>query len=82
MKNDWLKGLRENLPEEVMKGANLEMCKIKLKKKLVISKCALGNAVEYLSRLPDLQWGTTVALKHAPDHRASGLASSCIKRLN
>lgn len=32
MKNDWLKDLRENFPEEVMKDANLEMCKIKLKK--------------------------------------------------
>lgn len=45
MKNDWLKDLRKNLPEEVMKGANLEMCKIKLKK-LVISKCAFGNAAQ------------------------------------
>jgi len=32
-------------------------------------------------RLPGLQQGTIVALKNTPDHRASGLASSSIKRL-
>lgn len=38
-----------------MKGVNLEMCKKFNQKKLVISKCALGNAAENLSRPPDLQ---------------------------
>lgn len=72
MKNDWLGDLREGLPEEAIRGLNLEMCKIQLKK-IAISKSALGNEADKLGRLPGLQQSTT---------RASGLASSSIKRLN
>lgn len=62
MKNDWREDLKEGIPEEAIRGLNLEMCKIQLKK-LAISESALENEAENLGMLPGLQQGTTVALK-------------------
>lgn len=41
--------LREGLPEEAIRGLNLEVCKILLKE-LAIRKTALGNKAESLGR--------------------------------
>lgn len=62
MKNDWWEDLKEGILEEAIRGLNLEMCKIQLKK-LAISESALENEAENLGMLPGLQQGTTVTLK-------------------